>query len=124
MKNHKTGKNGYMALKLDMSKAYDRVEWSILGEIMRRLGFEERWINLMILCVKMVSYSILVNGEPKGQIQPSRGICKGDPLSPFLSLLCTKGLHSFISKAESDGEIKGYSLSRRSPRLTLLLFCR
>ena len=124
MKNHKTGKNGYMALKLDMSKAYDRVEWSILEEIMRRLGFEERWINLMILCVKMVSYSILVNGEPKGQIQPSRGIRKGNPLSPFLFLLCTKGLHSLISKVESDGEIKGYSPSRRSPRLTLLLFCR
>ena len=68
MKNHKTGKTGYMALKLDMSKAYGRVEWSFLEEIIRRLGFKERWINLMMLCVKIVSYSILVNREPIGLI--------------------------------------------------------
>ena len=122
MKNHKTGKTGYMALKLDMSKAYGRVEWSFLEEIIRRLGFKERWINLMMLCVKIVSYSILVNREPIGLIQPSRGIYQDDPLSPFLFLLCTEGLHSLISKAESVGDIKGYSLSRRSPRLTHLLF--
>ena len=122
MKNHKTSKNGYMALKLDMSKAYDMVEWSFLEEIMRRLGFLERWTNLMMLCVKTVSYSILVNSKPKGEIQPSRGTRQGDPLSPFIFLLCTEGLHSLISKAESDGEIKGYSLSRRSPSLTHLLF--
>ena len=76
----------------------------------------------MMLCVKMVSYSILVNSKPKGEIQPSRGTRQGDPSSPFIFLLCTEGLHSLISKAESDGEIKGYSLSRRSPRLTHLLF--
>ena len=85
---------------------------------MRMLGFEERWINLMMLCVKTMYYSILVIGEPKGLINPSRGICQGDPLSPFLFLLCTKGLHSLISKAKNDEDIRGYSLSRRSPRLT------
>ena len=98
---------------------------------MRKLRFEERWINLMMVCVKSVSYSILVNGEPKGLIRPSRGIRQGDPLSPFLFLLCTEGLHSLITKAANEDSIRGFSLCRRSPILThflladdSLLFCR
>ena len=101
-----------MALKLDMSKTYDRVEWSFLEEVMRKLRFNERWINFMMICVNFVSYSILVN----------RGICQGDPLSPFLFLLCIESLHSLIPKANNDGSIRGFSLCRRSLRLTHLLF--
>ena len=76
----------------------------------------------MMLCVKIVSYSILVNGEPKGLIKPSRGIRQGDSLSPFLFLLCTEGLHGLITKVAAQGDIKDYSLCRNSPRLTHLLF--
>ena len=111
-----------MALKLDMSKTYDRVEWSFLEEFMRKLRFSERWINLMMICVNFVSYSILVNGKPKGLIHPTRGICQGNPLSPFLFLLCIESLHSLIPKANNDGSIRGFSLCRRSLRLTHLLF--
>lgn len=89
---------------------------------MRKLGFEDRWINLMMVCVKLISYSILVNGEPKGLIKPTRGIRQGDPLSLFLFLKCTEGLHSLISKAGIDVSIKGFSLCRSNPRLTHLLF--
>ena len=117
---HKSTKLGYMTMKLDMSKAYDRVEWIFLERVMRKLGFSERWINLMMVCVKTVSYSVLVNGEPKGLIRPTRGIHQGDPLSPFLFLLCTEGLHNLISKAER--ERTSFGISRRSPKLTHLLF--
>ena len=65
MNIHKSSKHGYMAIKFDMSKAYDRVEWFFLEITMRKLGFNERWITLMMICVKTVSYSVLVNGEPK-----------------------------------------------------------
>ena len=68
MQNHKSKKDGYMVVKLNISKAYDRVEWSFLEAVMRRMGFTERWIQLMMVGVKTVSYSVLVNGEPKGMI--------------------------------------------------------
>ena len=59
--------------------------------------------------VKTVTYSILFNGKPCGLIQPSKGIKQGDLLSPFLFLLCTKGLNGLIKEAEMNGDIHGFS---------------
>ena len=111
-----------MATKLDMSKAYDRVEWHNLESVMVKMGFSDHWVKFLMLCIKTISYSILVNGKPKGMITPTRVIRQGDPLSPFLFLLCTEGLHGLITQATTQGDIKGYSLCRNGPRLTHLLF--
>lgn len=97
MRNHNSGSEGFMVLKLDMSEAYGRVEWAYLEEIIRRMFSCDRWIDLIMVCVKIVSFLVLVNGEPQGLIHPSRGIRKGDPLSPFIFLLCTEGLLGFIT---------------------------
>ena len=56
------GKDSYIAIKLDMCKAYDKVEWGFIEQVMERIGFHERWISLVMHCITTVSYSILING--------------------------------------------------------------
>ncbi|XP_075649758.1 uncharacterized protein LOC142620243 [Castanea sativa] len=122
MRNHCTGKTGFMALKLDMSKAYDRVEWRFMEKVLYRMGFCDKWINLMMECITTATYSILINGDPYGNIVPSRGLRQGDPLSPYLFLFCTEGLHGLITKAANNGDIRGVSICKIGPKLTHLLF--
>ena len=96
MRNRRRGKVRHMAIKLDVSKAYDREEWEFLEKIMLRIGFPEQWVNLAMLTVPTASYSIIINGEPCGYISPSRGIKQRDPLSPYLFLFCAEGLSSLL----------------------------
>ncbi len=107
-----------MALKLDMSKAYDKVEWTFLERMMQKMGFHSKWISLILECVSTVTYSVLVNGEPHGCIKPTRGLRQGNPLSPYLFLICAEGLHALITTALMAGDIREVSLCRRGPRIT------
>jgi hypothetical protein len=72
--NKREGDLGYAALKLDMSKAYDRVQWSFLENMMRRLGFDELWIRLIMECVTTVKYRVKVNGDLSDSFVPQRGL--------------------------------------------------
>ena len=78
----KKGKTGLLALKLDVSKAYDQVEWMFLQGARQKLGFPEKWIERVMTCATTTSFSILLNGKPYGNMLPTRGIRQGDPLSP------------------------------------------
>ena len=71
MKNHQTGNTSFMALKLDMSKAYNRVEWSFVECLLKKMGFHSKWVDLMMECITTVFYSFLINGEPSNTIHPS-----------------------------------------------------
>ena len=122
MKHKRVGKSGFMAMKLYMSKAYDRVEKDILCRLMVNMGFEDRWIQLIYSCISFVSYSILVNGEPHGDIKPARGLRQGDPLSPYLFLLVSKGFNGLIQQAVGVGDIRGFSLCCNGPRISHLFF--
>lgn len=96
LKRKNAGKTGWMALKLDMSKAYDRVEWDFLYAMLTKLGFDEHLTQLFMECVQTARYKITYSGREVGTVTPSRGIRQGDPLSSYLFLICMEGLTALI----------------------------
>ena len=122
LKTKRTGKMGYMSMKLDMSKAYDQVEWVYLEKIMEKMGFNRKWIKLIVVCIRSVTYSIMINGQPHGFFTPTRGLRQGDPLLPYLFLLVTEGLHALFEEVKESGVIKGVSLCPAGRQVSHLLF--
>ena len=109
-------------IKLGMSKAYDRVEWMFLEKMMTKLGFSEQWVERVMKCVTTVRYRIKVNEEYSDSIVPHRGLRQGDPLSPYLFILCAEGLSSMLQRAEENGKIEGISVCRGAPKIYHLFF--
>lgn len=73
-------------------------------------------------CVSTVSFSILLNGSPFGFFQPQGGLCQGDPISPFLFILCAKGLSRLLLRAENHGLFNGVKICRGTPHISHLMF--
>ena len=122
MRNRRRGKRGYMAVKLDISKAYDRVEWGFLQRIMLKIGLPDQWVNAAMETVRTTSYSTLINRLTKGFITPTHGIKQGDPLSPYLFLLCAEGLSSLICRATENQHLKGATSCNGGVKISHLLF--
>jgi len=101
MKTKTRGEERYVALKIDIRKAYDRMDWAYLRVVMAKMGFHNRWIHWMTMCVEYIDYSVLVNGEHVGAIIPRRVLRQGDPPSSYLFIICAEGLSSLIRDAES-----------------------
>ncbi|KAK2450768.1 hypothetical protein QL285_009870 [Trifolium repens] len=122
LKRKTRGMNGELALKIDISKAYDRVDWGFMCGILERFRFDSKWIHWMMLCVSSVNYSVLVNYEKVGPIHPGRGLRQGDPLSPYLFILVTEGLSSLIKHSVENGDLHGVKICRGAPLVSHLLF--
>jgi hypothetical protein len=120
--NKRSGNEGFAAVKADMSKAYDRVEWRFLEAMMIKMGFCRRWVKLIMNCVTSVRYQIKVNGDFTEHFTPTRGLRQGDPLSPYLFVICAKGLFALLQDAEANGRITGVRICPASLTITHLFF--
>ncbi|KAM6547612.1 hypothetical protein CsatB_019288 [Cannabis sativa] len=122
LKGRKRGSKGYAVIKLDMSKAFDRVEWDFVAQVMLKMGFGTTIVDLILRCLTTVSYSFMLNGSIQGQVTPYRGIRQGDPLSPYLFLICVEGLSRLLQHEESIGDLQGLKISRNAPSVSHLFF--
>ena len=86
------------------------------------MGFDLHWITLIMECISSVQYRVLRNGQPRGLIVPHRGLRQGDPLSPYLFILCTKALIANIKKVERGKHLTGMKVARACPSISHLLF--
>jgi hypothetical protein len=112
----------FFVLKIDMMKAYDRIECEYLHGCLSGLGFADIWISSVMRCVTTARYAVKVNGELTSPVVPSRGIRQGDPISPYLFLLCMEGLSCLLQKMEDLGVLQGLRNGKQGPPISHLLF--
>lgn len=101
-----TGKEDKVVYKLRLEKAYDRANWDFLHYLMRRMGFGPR--KWLLECLRLATFSILLNGSPKGYLSASRGLCQGDLLSPFLFVIFFEVLIRMSYAATDANLIAGF----------------
>ncbi|XP_074288362.1 uncharacterized protein LOC141613522 [Silene latifolia] len=98
------------------------MDWNFIEGTLSILGLPRKVIDLIMQCISTVSYEVLINGIPSSSIKPSCGLRQGDPLSPYIFVLCTEMLSLNLLKAEEDGNLRGTSVCRNSLPLSHLLF--
>ena len=122
IKQEKDPRRSFCAYKLNLSKAYDRVDWDYLKQMMQKLGFAHRWVDWIMSCVTPVRYSIKFNGAISDSFAPSCGLRQGDPLSPYLFLLVADGLSILFNKGIDSSDLSPLKITRRAPGISHLLF--
>ncbi|KAJ8754033.1 hypothetical protein K2173_001931 [Erythroxylum novogranatense] len=122
IKRKTQGKVGSLALKTDMSKAYDIIEWEYLQQIMSKLGFHESWVSRIMNIVTSVNYYFVRGNEEYGPLMPNRGLRQGDPLSPYLFIICAEGLSASLQQAQARGHIHGTIVARGATPVSHLFF--
>ncbi|XP_057720278.1 uncharacterized protein LOC130934758 [Arachis stenosperma] len=128
---HTKSKKGTLAFKIDLKKAYDKVDWRFLESTLIAFGFPIIIVNLIMNCVRASSLSIIWNGNRLDSFAPRRGLRQGDPMSPYLFVLCMERLACYISQKVVEGVWKPVSVTRGGPKFShlmfaddLLLFCQ
>lgn len=118
----KMGKKGTMALKLDMSKAYDKMEWRFMEGVLNLMGSPVSLVNLIMKCISSVSYQFLLNDQTSRKFYPGRGLCQGDPLSPYSFVMCAYVLSGKLKMGTYKNQIHGIQVFRRAPKISHLFF--
>lgn len=118
----KRKKKGLCIFQVDFEKAFDSVDWSFIDHMLLKLGFCEQWRLWMKQCISSATISILINGSPTREIQLSRGLRQGDPLSPLLFLVAAEGLSGLISRAIDTQLLEGFEIGNNNVMVSHLQY--
>ncbi|KAF7842169.1 reverse transcriptase [Senna tora] len=123
------GKKGWMVVKLDLEKAYDKLNWSFIVNVFKQFNLPPQLVKLIECCVTSVKHFILINGGMSNCINPFRGIRQGNPLSPYIFILCMEILSRLIDakvkrKKWTPVKIKGVQISHLLFADDVLIFAR
>lgn len=122
MKGKRTGHIDFVGAKLDMAKAYDRLEWSFIDAIMTPMNFPRATIKVVMDCISTVTFSIFINGNRIEEFYPERDVRQGDPLSSFLFIVTAEGMCAFLDDAANRNAIRGFKVAKDAPAVTHLCF--
>lgn len=118
---HKASISRRCALKIDISKAFDSVQWPFLLSILKAMNLPVSFIHMIELCIGTASFSVQVNGELAGFFRSEKGLRQGCSLSPYLFVICMNILSLMLDKAAADKRI-GFHYRCKNMRLTHLCF--
>lgn len=118
---HKDSISRRCAIKIDISKAFDSVQWEFLFNTLSAMGFPQRFIHWISLCVTTPSFSVQVNGELAGFFRSERGLRQGCALSPYLFVISMNVLSKLLDKSAVDRKV-GYHPKCKNLSLTHLSF--
>ncbi|KAM6599851.1 hypothetical protein CsatA_019460 [Cannabis sativa] len=118
----KRGKRGVMLIKLDLEKAYDKLDWDFVNTALLHCGFTSPLTDWITSCIKVQEIKLLLNGSIVGKFTPERGLRQGDPLSPTLYIIAAEVLSRLLIESENQGRLKGFKLTRNGTPITHLMF--
>lgn len=115
-------KKGFIAMKIDLEKAYDRIRWDFLKQVLEEAGLNDKFISLIMRCISNMSYNVLWNGSLSNFFSPQRSLRQGDLISPFLFVLCVDKLSHIISDAVDAGNWTPIHVTKQGPSISHLMF--
>lgn len=89
---------------------------------LQRLRLHEKLVHWLMECITSVTYSFLFNDGVAGNIHPQCGIRQGDPLSPYIFIICGEVLSGLCRNVQANGTLARIRVARNSPRINHLLF--
>ena len=118
----KMSEKGFVAIKVDLEKAYDRVSWEFIREVLMEINLDINLPELIMKCITTTTLNVLWNGNRTGEFCPARGVRQGDPLSPYVFILCMDKLSHIISDTVEKKLWNPMRVGTNGPAISHLMF--